>query len=186
MKRKFVLGCLVIPAVALASIFTILVVVAIATSGSSPSKPAAHNSQPQAKATPTVAPRAKLVSTPRPTATPKSAPKPVAPNSVTFSVWGNDGGAGTDVTYSSDSANDDSQANIEGGSEGSPAATFNLPYNSNAEYYAIDAQMQGTGTIGCEVTIVAGGHKYTKVGSASGSYEICSAQLNSGFLGGWS
>ncbi|MGV9991375.1 hypothetical protein [Streptomyces sp. NPDC003374] len=48
-------------------------------------------------------------------------------------------------------------------------------------YYSVTAQLQGSGDINCSVTI---GDK-TKKGHASGGYNICQTQLNSGLLGGW-
>ncbi|WP_164836360.1 hypothetical protein [Actinacidiphila soli] len=47
---------------------------------------------------------------------------------------------------------------------------------------AITAQLQGGGDIHCSVTIDG----QTKSGHASGGYNICSAQLNGDFMGGWS
>lgn len=119
--------------------------------------------------------------------TPKATPKPKAtpePNSVTFKVWGNDGGNGTDITYSSDTTNNQTTSEVAGGSATAPAWTGSLAYGNNAEFYAVSAQMQGTGQLYCSVTVVYHGQTKTKQGSASGAYEICSAQLNN-FLG-WS
>ncbi|MBO4253280.1 hypothetical protein GRC12_05225 [Streptomyces griseorubiginosus] len=56
-----------------------------------------------------------------------------------------------------------------------------LPLHKDAMYYTVTAQLQGSGDINCSVTV--DGH--TKKGHASGGYNICDAQLSSGFLGGW-
>ncbi|MFE6805292.1 hypothetical protein [Streptomyces sp. NPDC057696] len=90
---------------------------------------------------------------------------------VVFKVWGS-APSGVDTTYGSDSDNRDGS--------GLPM-TKTLPLNDDALYFHITAQLQGGGDINCSVTI---GDK-TKKGHASGSYNICTAQLNGGLLGGW-
>lgn len=112
--------------------------------------------------------------------------KPKAKNSVTLAVWGNDGGSGTDITESTDTSNASVTAEINGGTQKAPAWSGTLPYNSKQMYYAVSAQMQGSGAIYCSVTIKAGGKTYYKQGSGSGDYEICTAQLNGepSFTGG--
>ncbi|MET9891104.1 hypothetical protein ABZZ47_12960 [Streptomyces sp. NPDC006465] len=90
---------------------------------------------------------------------------------VVFKVWGS-APAGVDITYGSDSDNRDGS--------GLPM-TKTLTLDSDAMYYHISAQLQGGGDINCSVTVDG----ETKKGHASGSYNICMAQLNSGLLGGW-
>lgn len=90
---------------------------------------------------------------------------------VRFLVEG-DAPQGVDITYGSDS--DNRQGN------GMPFAAT-LPAHSDAMYYAVTAQLNGSGDITCTVQI--GDH--VKTGHASGSYNICSAQLNAGPFGGW-
>ncbi|MGW2344883.1 hypothetical protein [Streptomyces sp. NPDC001661] len=90
---------------------------------------------------------------------------------VVFKVWGS-APAGVDTTYGSDSDNRDGS--------GLPM-TKTLSVNDDALYFHVSAQLQGGGDINCSVTV--DGH--TKKGHASGSYNICTAQVNSNFTGGW-
>jgi hypothetical protein len=107
------------------------------------------------------------------TVTPKAKKTAAAPaGKAVFKVWGR-AGSGVDITYGSDSEN------IQG--HGLPM-TKNLTVKDDALYCAITAQLQGDGDIHCSVTIDG----QTKSGHASGGYNICSAQLNGDFTGGWS
>lgn len=94
------------------------------------------------------------------------------PNQAVFKVWGSAPG-GVDTTYGTDSDN------IQG--KGLPM-TKKMELNDEALYYQVTAQLQGGGDIRCSVTI----NGKTKKGHANGGYNICSAQLNGDFLGGWS
>jgi hypothetical protein len=108
---------------------------------------------------------------------PKTAPKQDKPKTVTFKVWGTApvGALGPlDITYGSDS--DTRKGKF---SAGKFEAT--LPLNKDAMYFNVMAQLQGSGDIHCSVSV---GDK-TKEAHASGGYNICNAQLNSGLLGGW-
>lgn len=98
--------------------------------------------------------------------------KPEAPPKVVFKVWG-EAPDGVDIMYGSDS---DSR---QGG--GLPMETT-LKLNDDALYYHVNAQLMGGGDINCSVTIDG----QTKKAHASGGYNICNAQLNADFLGGWS
>jgi hypothetical protein len=89
---------------------------------------------------------------------------------VVFQVWGS-ASAGVDVTYGSDSDN------RQGPSR--PGFTRKLKLHEDALYYYVTAQLQGGGNIHCSVTVDG----VTKKGHASGSYNICSAQVDSGLLG---
>ncbi|MDH6213381.1 hypothetical protein [Streptomyces pseudovenezuelae] len=96
---------------------------------------------------------------------------------VTFKVWGTApaGALGPlDITYGSDSDNRKGKF-----ANGKFEAT--LPLDEDALYYNVTAQLQGSGDINCSVTV--DGH--TKKGHASGGYNLCTAQLSSGLLGGW-
>lgn len=110
----------------------------------------------------------------KPKPTKKAEPKA---DVVTFKVWGNaPAGAlgGLDIMYGSDS--DNLQGTFSNGK-----FTATMPVNDDAMYYFTNAQLQGSGDIHCSVTIE--GH--TKTGHASGGYNICSAQANSGLFGDW-
>lgn len=105
-----------------------------------------------------------------------SAKKP-AKKTVTFKVWGTaPAGAlgGLDIGYGSDS--DTRKGTFKNGK-----FEATLPFSSDAMYYNVNAQLQGSGDINCSVTV--DGH--TKKGHASGGYNICDAQLNSGLFGDW-
>lgn len=97
---------------------------------------------------------------------------------VVFKVWGTAraGALGPlNITYGSDSDNRDGTFK-----DGEFRAT--LPVDDDALYFDVTAQLQGSGDIHCSVTV--GGK--TKKGHAAGDYNICSAQLSAGLLGGWS
>ncbi|MGW5656908.1 MmpS family transport accessory protein [Streptomyces humi] len=95
-----------------------------------------------------------------------------AADQVVFKVWGS-APAGTDITYGSDTDN------LQG--SGLPM-TKTLKLTDDAMYFQVTAQLQGGGDIHCSVTVEG----QTKKGHAAGGYNICSAQLSSDFLGGWS
>ncbi|MET7388108.1 hypothetical protein ACFYPT_30110 [Streptomyces sp. NPDC005529] len=96
---------------------------------------------------------------------------------VTFKAWGTapSGALGPlDITYGSDT---DSRKGTW--KNGKFEAT--LPFNGDALYYSLTAQLQGSGDIHCSVTV----SDNTKKGHASGGYNICNAQLSSGLFGDW-
>jgi hypothetical protein len=96
---------------------------------------------------------------------------------VIFKVWGTApaGALGPlNITYGSDSDNRDGAFE-----NGKFEAT--LPLDDDAMYFNVTAQLQGSGDIQCSVTV--GGK--TKKAHAAGDYNICTAQLSSGLLGGW-
>ncbi|WP_375386910.1 hypothetical protein [uncultured Amnibacterium sp.] len=100
---------------------------------------------------------------------PKEASKAETLHAV-FKVWGT---GDPDVTYSTDSDN----------IEGKIGRRYVMKVSDDALYYAVTAQLQGSGDIRCSVTI----NGVTKKGHASGGYNICSAQLSSSpfSTGGW-
>lgn len=89
-----------------------------------------------------------------------------------FKVWGS-APAGVDITYGSDGTN------LQG--KGLPMQKT-LSVDEDALYYQVTAQLMGGGNVQCSVTIDG----KTKKGRAQGGYNICSAQLNSDFSGGFS
>lgn len=64
-----------------------------------------------------------------------------------------------------------------------------LPLDVHAMYYDIDAQLGGSGSINCSVTVYwnQGGrnHVVRKTGSASGGYNIADPEVCGNFTGGW-
>jgi hypothetical protein len=163
--------------------------------GSSGAKESSEKTSAEAKPAPTVtvtetpaaAKPAKDDAKPAPTVTvtttktvkPEADDKPADPPSdegsageVVFKVWGS-APSGVDINYGSDS---DSRSG-----KGLPM-TKTLKLDDEAMYYNVSAQLMGGGDINCSVTVDG----ETKKGHASGDYNICMAQLSSGFLGGWS
>ena len=105
---------------------------------------------------------------------------------VLFVVKGNAPG-GADITYGSDSDNRTAPGTL--GALGTGAAVpwhATVPYKSDALYYVVDAQLEGSGDITCttyaQVTAVfSDGTRHTakkKIasGHASGGYSICTAE----------
>lgn len=92
---------------------------------------------------------------------------------VVFKVWGTAPG-GVDIDYGSDS--DSRSGRFKGGE-----FEATLPLSDDALYFHVMGQLQGGGDIKCSVTVDG----ETKKGHASGDYNICDAQVNSGLLGGW-
>jgi hypothetical protein len=112
---------------------------------------------------------------PKATPTKKAEPKK---DVVTFKVWGTAPAGvlgGLDITYGSDS--DSLKGTFRNGT-----FTATLPLDSEAMYYNVSAQLQGSGDINCSVTVDG----KTKKGHASGGYNICDAQLSGGLFGDWS
>lgn len=165
---------IVIPAAAV----LLFIGVGIGNSGSSDAKTTAANPTPTVTVT-TAAKAGNAKPAPTVTVTKTVTAKPAAKKTTAapagkavFKVWGS-ASSGVDITYGSDGEN------IAG--HGLPMSKT-LTVKSDAMYYAITAQLQGGGDVHCSVTIDG----KTKTGHASGGYNICSAQLNSDFSGGFS
>jgi hypothetical protein len=179
--------------IAIPAAFVILFVgVGIGSSGSDGTEKTSATTKPEPTATVTKTAAAKAAkeqaAKPAPTVTvtktvkPKTA-KPKADSGdssadegsageVVFKVWGS-APSGVDINYGSDS---DSRSG-----SGLPM-TKTLKLDDEAMYYNVSAQLMGGGDISCSVTV----NGETKKGHAAGDYNICSAQLNGGLLGGWS
>ncbi len=101
---------------------------------------------------------------------------PPSPTTVTFIVTGT---GQPDITYGSDSDHRDGGGNLGdlGQGNGLPWRA-SIPFDPNAQYYSIDAQLQGGGDITCKIVVTGPGWVPLVVsrGHASGSYNICSAQ----------
>lgn len=97
-----------------------------------------------------------------------------SPASVTFSVSGNDGGAGIDITYGSQNAN------LQGGSK-LPWSTT-MPIQGTARYYDVQAQLKGAGSITCTVKVKG----VTRTTHAAGGYDYCRAEVLNELNGRWS
>jgi hypothetical protein len=113
-----------------------------------------------------------------PADSPSPMPSPVA-TTVTYACTGS-APDGVDITY---------------GPSGSNFSATSLPFNktvpfdSGAQYYVTTAQLQGSGSVSCTTTVVwngaGGGSTAVNTGSASGGYNIASAQVCSSFTGAW-
>lgn len=98
---------------------------------------------------------------------------PASPASATFSVTGTDGGAGIDITYGSQNAN------LQGGSKLPWSARMRI--DAAAQYYDVQAQLEGAGSIRCSVTVKG----VTKTAHASGGYDVCRAEVTNDLNGKW-
>jgi hypothetical protein len=121
-----------------------------------------------------------------PTTAPVSSPPPVTVTRtvkrVVFIVTGSAPG-GAQITYGSDSEN----LSPPGGAA-SPPWHASVPLNLGALYYAVSAQLQGSGNISCRVVLRVtrywsdGTHESASrvlaTGRAENSYNICQAQFN--------
>lgn len=141
------------------------------------------SADPAPTVTKTVDATAESVAEPAPTVTvtetaeaetaPKKEEAPAAPEGkAVFKVWGS-APSGVDITYGSDGTN------LEGSRL---PMTKTLTVDEDSLYYQVSAQLMGGGDVQCSVTI----NGETKKGRAKGGYNICSAQLNSDFSGGFS
>lgn len=116
----------------------------------------------------------------QPTHTTTTAPAHAAAQSVSLSCTGK-APDGIDITY---------------GPEGSNLGASSLPLDktvpldTHAQYYVVTAQLKGSGTVTCTTTVHyndASGNAQTatKTGSATGGYNIASAQVCASFDGSW-
>ncbi|MFD7465183.1 hypothetical protein [Streptomyces tendae] len=173
-----------------AAVLTLFIGVGIGAAGGSETEKTSADAKPQPTVTVTetaaAAKPAKDDAKPAPTVTvtktvkPKADDKPADPpaeeadapsGEVVFKVWGS-APSGVDINYGSDS---DSRSG-----KGLPFEKT-LKLDDEALWYQVNAQLMGGGDINCSVTVDG----ETKKGHASGDYNICSAQLNGDFLGGW-
>jgi hypothetical protein len=95
---------------------------------------------------------------------------------VTFTVtgWGN-----PSITYGSDSDSRDGGGTLGPLSDGNGLPwTRSLKFSGDAQYYSINAQLEGSGEISCKIVVSGPGDAPLTVshGHASGGYNICSAQ----------
>ncbi|HEV2639378.1 MAG TPA: hypothetical protein VGX23_29845 [Actinocrinis sp.] len=103
-----------------------------------------------------------------------------AGQNVVFSCTGQ-AGNGITITYGP-----------EGSSFGASSLPFSktLPLNSGAQFYVIDAQLQGSGSVSCSTVVSyqdsdGASHTVAQSAAASSGYNIASAEVCSDFTGGW-
>lgn len=96
---------------------------------------------------------------------------PASPTKVEFIVSGT-APDGIDITYGPSGSNFEGPSTLDG------TATMSVPFDGSADYYAIDAQLQGGGSITCKIVVTGPGDAPLTVssGAASGDYNICDAQ----------
>ena len=103
-----------------------------------------------------------------------ASPSPVAPTKVEFIVSGS-APDGIDITYGPSGTNLSGPSSLDG------KATMSVPFDAGASFYALNAQLQGAGSITCKIVATGPGDAPLTVshGAASGGYNICSAQATS-------
>ena len=93
------------------------------------------------------------------------------PTKVEFVVSGTAPG-GINITYGPAGSNFSGPQTLDGN------ATMSVPFDGQAEYYALNAQLQGGGSIKCKIVVTGPGDNPLTVssGAASGGFNICDAQ----------
>lgn len=115
-----------------------------------------------------------------PSAPATTPPSPLPAQTVTYSCTGQ-AGDGVDITY---------------GAEGSDIGAHHLPFsateplNTKAQYFNITAQLQGNGAVTCSTVVnwtdgSGNAQSVTQSGTASGGYNLASAEVCGDFEGGW-
>lgn len=104
-------------------------------------------------------------------ATDAAAGSPSTPTKVEFVVSGT-APDGINITYGP------SGSDFAGPSTLNGTATMSVPFDGSASFYALNAQLQGAGSIKCKIVVTGPGDNPTTVssGGASGGFNICSAQ----------
>jgi hypothetical protein len=104
-------------------------------------------------------------------ATPSPSNTPASPTKVEFIVSGT-APDGIDITYGPSGSSFQGPSTLDG------TATMSVPFDGSADYYALNAQLQGDGSITCKIVVTGPGDNPLTVshGAASGSYNICDAQ----------
>ena len=103
-----------------------------------------------------------------------ASPTPATPTKVEFVVSGS-APEGIDITYGPSGSNFAGPSTLDG------TARMSVPFDANADYYSMNAQLQGDGSITCKIVVTGPGDAPLTVshGAASGSFNICSAQATS-------
>ena len=103
-----------------------------------------------------------------------ASPTPAAPTKVEFVVSGS-APDGIDITYGPSGSDFSGPSVLHG------KAKMSVPFEADASYYALNAQLQGAGSITCKIVVSGPGDAPLTVshGAASGGYNICSAQATS-------
>ena len=124
------------------------------------------------------------VSSATPAATPAAQPAPssapaLVPTTVRFIVTGT---GQPSITYGSDADNRDGGGTLGVLGDGNALPwRASLPFDPSAQFYSINAQLEGGGDITCKIVVTGPGIRPLVVsrGHASGGDNICSAQATS-------
>lgn len=105
------------------------------------------------------------------TAAPSPSNTPASPTKVEFIVSGT-APDGIDITYGPSGSSFQGPSTLDG------TATMSVPFDGSASYYAMNAQLQGGGSITCKIVVTGPGDAPLTVskGAASGGYNICDVQ----------
>jgi hypothetical protein len=108
--------------------------------------------------------------TPSPAPTATTLP-PATPTKVEFVVSGT-APDGIDITYGPAGSNYSGPSSLDG------TVTESVPFDGQAEFYHLDAQLQGAGSVKCKIVVTGPNDDPLTVssGGASGGFNICSAQ----------
>jgi hypothetical protein len=106
-----------------------------------------------------------------PSAASSPSPAALSPSKIEFVVSGT-APDGIDITYGP------AGSSFSGPSALNGTVTLSVPFNSSAEYYTMNAQLQGAGNITCKIVATGPGLSPLTVssGAASGGYNICDVQ----------
>jgi hypothetical protein len=141
-----------------------IAVAALTLTACGASKPAA----PPTTRPPTAAPVAAPIPTPTPTVNP--------PTRVKFIVTG---AGAPSIQYGSDSDSRTSSSGLGALGDGNALPWHtSMPFDPDAQYYSLSAQLEGGGNIECKIVVTGPGDVPLTVssGHAQGGYSICSAQ----------
>lgn len=96
---------------------------------------------------------------------------PPTPTKVEFVVSGT-APDGIDITYGPSGSNFAGPSTLDG------TVTESVPFDGQASFYHLNAQLQGAGSVTCKIVVTGPGDNPTTVssGGASGGFNICSAQ----------
>ena len=102
---------------------------------------------------------------------PSPSSTPASPTKVEFIVSGT-APDGIDITYGPSGSDFQGPSTLDG------TATMSVPFDGSADYYALNAQLQGDGSITCKIVVTGPGDAPLTVssGAASGGFNICDAQ----------
>jgi hypothetical protein len=145
----------------LAAAFVLLIVIVVAASSNSSSSGSPSAVTSPSSASSSTAPAAHAAAA-------KPSPTKPAAQTVTYSVTG----SAADVTYGPSGSD----------FQGSVPMTKTETLDSNASYYAITAQLQGSGEVSCSIEVNG---KVIDHATAEGDYNIADCEITQGLFGKW-